>query len=106
PPARDRDRAGGPEPCGALEFPSLIPRLPPADGTLAPVAAPAPRPGQLALGLDAAPTVAPPVATTLVGAADAAAVALRLRAAPTVAVHADVDVGRHPLLLGLGFAAG
>src|SRR4029079_15773091 len=53
-----------------------------------------------------APAVPPPVATTLVGPEDAARVAGRLRAAPSVAVHADVDVGRHPMLLGLGLAAG
>jgi DNA polymerase-1 len=103
---RDYDRAGVLELFRDLEFRSLIPRLPPADGNLAPVAAPAARPGQLSLGLDPAPTVAPPVATTLVGPEDAAGVASRLRAAPSVAVHADVDVGRHPMLLGLGLAAG
>ena len=37
---------------------------------------------------------------------DAAGVAARLRAAPSVTVHADVDAGRHPVLLGLGLAAG
>src|SRR3981081_2865021 len=35
-----------------------------------------------------------------------AGVAARLRSAASVAAHADVDVGRHPLLLGLGLAAG
>src|SRR6185295_2282546 len=103
---RDYDRAGVLELFRDLEFRSLIPRLPPADGNLAPVAVPASRPGQLSLGLDPAPAVAPPVATTLVGPEDAAGVASRLRAAHSVAVHADVDVGRHPLLLGLGLAAG
>jgi DNA polymerase-1 len=103
---RDYDRAGVLELFRDLEFRSLIPRLPPADGNLAPAKAPIARPGQLALGLDPAPTAAPPVATTLVEAGDAAGVAVRLLAASAVAVHADVDVGRHPLLLGLGLAAG
>ena len=44
-------------------------------------AAPPARPGQLSLGLDPAPAVAPPVATTLVGARSADAVAAELRAA-------------------------
>jgi len=103
---RDYDRAGVLELFRDLEFRSLIPRLPPADGNLAPAAVPAARPGQLALGLDPAPSVTPAIATALVEAADAAGVAERLRAAPSVALHADVDVGRHPMLLGLGLAAG
>src|SRR5204862_8079327 len=62
--------------------------------------------GQLALGLDPEPTSAPAVATRVVAPEDAAGVAARLRAAPSVTVHADVDAGRHPVLLGLGLAAG
>src|SRR5207249_3434070 len=89
-----------------LEFRSLIPRLPPADGNLAPARPPAARPGQLALGLDPEPTSAPAVATRVVAPEDAAGVAARLRAAPSVTVQADVDAGRHPVLLGLGLAAG
>src|SRR2546428_520972 len=103
---RDYDRAGVLELFRDLEFRSLIPRLPPADGNLAPAKPPAARPGQLALGLDPEPTSAPAVATTVVAPEDAAAVADRLRAAPSVTVHADVDAGRHPVLLGLGLAAG
>ncbi|MGH2491209.1 MAG: 5'-3' exonuclease, partial [Candidatus Limnocylindria bacterium] len=56
---RDYDRAGVLELFRDLEFRSLIPRLPPADGNLAPAKAPAARPGQLALGLDPAPAAAP-----------------------------------------------
>jgi DNA polymerase-1 len=103
---RDYDRAGVLELFRELEFRSLIPRLPPADGNLAPARAQVARPGQLALGLDPAPAVASSVSTTVVGGEDTAGVAARLRAAPSIAVHADVDVGRHPLLLGLGLAAG
>ena len=102
---RDYDRAGVLELFRDLEFRSLIPRLPPADGNLAPARPPAARPGQLALGLDPEPTSAPAVATR-VAPEDAAGVAARLRAAPSVTVHADVDAGRHPVLLGLGLAAG
>ncbi|HKY49954.1 MAG TPA: 5'-3' exonuclease H3TH domain-containing protein, partial [Candidatus Limnocylindria bacterium] len=101
---RDYDRAGVLELFRDLEFRSLIPRLPPADGNLAPTKAPAPRPGQLALGLEPAPTAAPAVATTVVGPGEAAEVASRLRAAARFAVHADADVGRHPQLVGLGLA--
>src|SRR5207245_229452 len=95
-----------------LEFRSLVPRLPPADQNLA---APAPtttapmaaRGGQLQLGLEAAPPVAPPVETALVADIDADEVATELRRVGTFAVHADVDAsGRHPLLVGLGLAAG
>ena len=100
-----------------LEFRSLVPRLPPADQNLA---APAPTPpaptayapmvprgGQMQLGLDPAPAVAPPVETALVADVDADQVANELRKAGAFAVHADVDAaGRHPLLVGLGLAAG
>jgi DNA polymerase-1 len=103
---RDYDRAGVLELFRDLEFRSLIPRLPPADGNLAPANAPVARPGQLALGLDPAPAAASAVATTLVDASGAADVAARLRAASAIAVHADADVGRHPQLIGLGLAAG
>src|SRR6202158_659590 len=103
---RDYDRAGVLELFRELEFRSLIPRLPPADGNLLPAKAPIARPGQLALGLDPAPVVAASVPTAVVGADEMAGVAARLRAAPSIAVHADVDVGRHPVLLGLGLAAG
>jgi len=101
---RDYDRAGVLELFRELEFRSLIPRLPPADGNLAPAKPPAARPGQLALGLDPEPTNAPTVATTVVAPEDAAGLAERLRAARSIAVHADVDVGRHPVLIGLGIA--
>src|SRR6266545_718088 len=87
-----------------LEFRSLIPRLPPADGNLAP-ATPAPaRPGQLALGLETAAAVAPPVETTVIDSTSAAEVAKRLRAAGRFAVHADIEVARHPTLVGVGLA--
>src|SRR5712691_6596682 len=95
-----------------LEFRSLVPRLPPADQN---PAAPAPtasapvvaRGGQMQLGLEAAPAVAPPVETALVADVDADQVAGELRRAGAFAVHADVDLtGRHPLLVGLGVAAG
>jgi len=105
------DRAGVLELFRDLEFRSLVPRLPPADGNLsAPTggrgAAPPDR-GQLSLGLEAASAVAPPVETALVADVDADAVARELRAVGAVAVHADVDAtGRHPALVGLGLAAG
>jgi DNA polymerase-1 len=100
-----------------LEFRSLVPRLPPADQNLA---APAPTPsaptayapivprgGQMQLGLEPAPAVAPPVETALVADVDADQVAKELRKAGAFAVHADTDAaGRHPLLIGLGLAAG
>ena len=104
------DRAAVLELFRDLEFRSLVPRLPPADQNLA---APAPsqpyhavaRGGQLQLGLEAAPVVAPPVETTLV--ADVDTVARAVRAAGTLAVHADVDSsGRHPALIGIGLVAG
>jgi DNA polymerase-1 len=104
------DRAAVLELFRDLEFRSLVPRLPPADQN---VAAPAPtmpgsvvRGGQLQLGLDAAPAVAPPVATALVAEGDAEAVARQLREAGALAIHADVDTsGRHPALVGIGLAA-
>ncbi len=88
-----------------LEFRSLVPRLPPADGNVAPVA-PAARPGQLALGLETVPATAPPVATPLLGAADAERVAARAREAGAMAIHADVEIARHPTLVGLGIVVG
>ncbi len=89
-----------------LEFRSLIPRLPPADASLAGGPVLAARPGQLALGLDPAPVVSAPVDTTLVGATEAENVADLARAAGRVAIHADVDIKRHPDLIGLGLAVG
>jgi DNA polymerase-1 len=100
-----------------LEFRSLVPRLPPADQNLsAPAPTPSaptafarivPRGGQMQLGLEPAPAVAPPVETALVADVDADEVAKELRKAGAFAVHADVDAtGRHPLLIGLGLAAG
>ena len=95
-----------------LEFRSLVPRLPPADQNLA---APPPTPsapvvvrgGQMQLGLEPAPASAPPVDTALVADVDTDQVAAELRRAGAFAVHADVDLsGRHPLLVGLGLAAG
>jgi len=90
-----------------LEFRSLIPRLPPADANLAAVpAVPVARPGQLALGLEPEPNTAPPVDTTLIDAAGADEVAAAARAAGAMALHADVEVKRHPDLVGLGIAVG
>ena len=89
-----------------LEFRSLIPRLPPADANLAAAAVPAARPGQLALGLEPAPSTPPPVATKLAGAEDAAIVAKAAREAGVVALHADVEIERHPELVGLGIVVG
>ncbi|HVS65939.1 MAG TPA: DNA polymerase I [Thermoanaerobaculia bacterium] len=91
-----------------LEFRSLAPRLPPADGNLASpapsVAAPVARSGQLSLGLEPAPSVEPPVATKILTpeAVDEAVAALE--AAAPVAVYADAEPGRHPKLVGLGLA--
>ena len=110
------DRAAVIELFRDLEFRSLIPRLPPADGNAAAAASAAtPVPlfaaapggasgGQLALGLTPAP--APPVAVELVADSDLAALVSRLRAAGTVALYADVEPDRHPRLVGLGLAAG
>ncbi len=90
-----------------LEFRSLIPRLPPSDASLTATTSPAARPGQLALGLDPAPPAsAPPVETALLGASDAAMVAAQARERGSLAIHADVDLGRHPDLVGLGLAVG
>jgi DNA polymerase-1 len=90
-----------------LEFRSLIPRLPPADANLsAPPAKAVARPGQLALGLDPEPNTAPPVDTTLIDAAEAENVAVAARAAGALAIHADVELKRHPDLIGLGIAIG
>ena len=105
------DRAGVLELFRDLEFRSLVPRLPPADGNLsAPTGrrgAALPDRGQLSLGLEAMSAVAPPVETALVADVDADAVARELRAVGAVSVHADVDAtGRHPALVGLGLAAG
>lgn len=100
-----------------LEFRSLIPRLPPADGN---AAAPQPTPtlfpveagrgaappgaagGQLSLGLTA--PVAAPVDIALLADADAADYLSRAREAGRIAVFADVDTERQPRLLGLGLA--
>ena len=99
-----------------LEFRSLIPRLPPADGN---AAAPLPTPtlfpveargagakssgaGQLSLGLTA--PAAAPVEVTLLADADAAGYLARAREAGQIAVFADVDTERSPRLLGLGLA--
>ena len=101
-----------------LEFRSLIPRLPPADGN---TAAPLPTPtlfpvdvgrapirtssgGQLSLGLTA--PVAAPVDVALLADADAAEYLARAREAGQVAVFADVDTERSPRLLGIGLAIG
>jgi len=89
-----------------LEFRSLVPRLPPADANLAAPGPVAARPGQLALGLEPAAPVAAPVDTALLGASEAANVAKLARDAGTLALHADVEVKRHPDLIGLGLAVG
>ncbi len=91
-----------------LEFRSLVPRLPPADGNVAAApAAPPGRPGQLSLGLEAPPVVAGEVTATVLTEDGLGAVVRSLRTAPLVAVFADVDQsGRHPALAGLGLAAG
>ena len=101
------DRAAMLELFNDLEFRSLIPRLPPADASLAggPVMA-APRPGQLSLGLEPEAPASVPVETTLVGATEAENIAEAARAAGAIAIHADVDVKRHPDLIGLGLAVG
>ena len=98
-----------------LEFRSLIPRLPPADGnTAAPLPTPtlfpvepssAARPsggGQLSLGLTG--PVPAPVEVALLADADAADYLARAREAGRIAVFADVEPERSPRLLGLGFA--
>src|SRR6266403_1748621 len=85
------DRAAVLELFRDLEFRSLVPRLPPADQNLAApaptVSAPlVPRGGQMQLGLEAAPGVAPPVDTALVADVDADGVAAELRRAVAFAV--------------------
>ena len=115
------DRAAVIELFRDLEFRSLIPRLPPADGNVAAAASAAtavplfgtasaagsasssPAGAQLSLGL--MPAAAPPVAVTLVADADLGVLVSRLRAAGTFALFADVEADRHPRLLGLGLAA-
>jgi DNA polymerase-1 len=64
------------------------------------------RPGQLALGLDPEPNTAPPVDTTLIDATEAERVAAGARAAGALAIHADVELKRHPDLIGIGIAIG
>ena len=99
-----------------LEFRSLIPRLPPADGnTAAPLPTPtlfpvdsgrAPvqssRGGQLSLGLTS--PVAAPVEIALLADAGAADYLIKAREAGRIAIFADVDTERSPRLLGLGLA--
>ncbi|MDQ6857869.1 MAG: DNA polymerase I [Chloroflexota bacterium] len=99
-----------------LEFRSLIPRLPPADGntntplptpTLFATEATRPAPqtsasGQLSLGLTS--PVAAPVEIVLMADADAAGYLVRAREAGRIAIFADVDSERAPRLLGLGLA--
>jgi DNA polymerase-1 len=89
-----------------LEFRSLVPRLPPADANLSAPGPVAARPGQLALGLEPAAPVAAPVDTALLGASEAENVAKLARDAGSLALHADVEVKRHPDLIGLGIAIG
>ncbi len=91
-----------------LEFRSLIPRLPPADASLGggPIVTAATRPGQLALGLETAPAAPAPVDTTLLDASHAADVARAARTGGSLALHVDVEVRRHPDLVGLGLAVG
>ena len=106
------DRAAVIELFRDLEFRSLIPRLPPADGNAAaaasaatalPLFAPPPAAGaQLSLGLT--PPPAPTVAVELVADSDVAGLVARLRAGGPVALFADVEPDRHPRLLGLGLA--
>ncbi len=115
------DRAAVIELFRDLEFRSLIPRLPPADGNVAAAASAATAVpsfgpartaagGQLSLGLTGlggpAAVAGPPVEVALVADPDAAALASRLRAAEAFALYADVDAERQPRLLGLGLAAG
>jgi len=103
---RGYDRAAVLDLFSDLEFRSLIPRLPPADANLMAAATPVARPGQLALGLDPAPSEAPPVDTTLIGATEAENVVELARKAGALAFHADVETKRHPQLVGLGLAVG
>jgi DNA polymerase-1 len=98
-----------------LEFRSLIPRLPPADGNAAaPLATPTlfavdtarsagtSAGGQLSLGLTAPVTA--PVDVVLLADAGAGEYLARARDAGRIAVYADVDTERAPRLLGLGLA--
>jgi DNA polymerase-1 len=91
-----------------LEFRSLVPRLPPADGNVmapAPSAPPAvSRTGQLSLGLEPAPSEAPAVPTNVLEDARIGATMSDLRKAESVAVFADIEPGRQPALAGLGLA--
>ena len=91
-----------------LEFRSLVPRLPPADGNIAaPLPTPPPgRTGQLSLGLEPAPAPATAVPSDLLDAASLAPAIRALRRADRVAFYADVDVGRHPRLMGIGLSGG
>ncbi len=103
-----------------LEFRSLIPRLPPADANLSggPIVTQIARPGQLALGLETAPggrgprsaseasVSPPPVDTVLLDESHAGEAAKAARDAGALALHADVEVRRHPDLVGLGIAVG
>ncbi len=88
-----------------LEFRSLVPRLPPANGNASPPPPAAPTApataGQLSLGLEPAP-----LPTNVLGADDLASAARALRAAAPIAVFADVEQVRQPRLVGLGLAAG
>ena len=104
---RSYDRAGVLDLFRDLEFRSLIPRLPPADANVAasPALAAA-RPGQLPLGLEAPAATPSPVDTMLSTAAEAHAIVSAARAAGSLALHADVEVRRHPDLVGLGIAVG
>ena len=90
-----------------LEFRSLVPRLPPADGNMAaPAATPAPgRPGQLSLGLESTPAVQP-VPTEIVDEGGLVSATRAMRAAERLAIHADVETGRHPRLVGVGVSDG
>jgi DNA polymerase-1 len=106
---RGYDRSGVLDLFRDLEFRSLIPRLPPADANLAAPTATittTARPGQLALGLEPEPVIAAPVDTTLIGATEAENVAALARTAGAIALHADVEIKRHPDLIGLGLAVG
>ena len=91
-----------------LEFRSLVPRLPPADGN---VAAPAPtpppgRPGQLSLGLEPSGPVAQAVPTEILDARGLVATVRTLAKAERIAVYADIEAARQPRLVGVGFSDG
>ena len=94
-----------------LEFRSLVPRLPPAEGNVMALAPTPPAPaahraGQLSLGLEPEPAQAPPIPTNVLEDARVAPTVRELRVAGTIAVFADVEQGRQPALVGLGLAAG